>query len=254
MNAPAYGTLAAVYEWLVPEALLTPAGSVAAFDTVVGDLRPGSRVLDCAAGTGELAVGLALRGFDVVATDASPAMIERLRALAARHGVDIPAAVRRWDELTPEAFPQPFDAVFCVGNSLAHAAGQAARRAAVASMASVLRPGGPLVLTARNWERERAAGSRLEVGDRLVERGGRRGLVVHGWTIAERWDDRHALEIAVALVGADGAVTTHAERLAFWPFGHETLLDDLRAAALVPDRSTYAEAAERYLVSARRPA
>ena len=32
-DAPAYGTLAAVYEWLVPEPLLTPDGSVAAFDT-----------------------------------------------------------------------------------------------------------------------------------------------------------------------------------------------------------------------------
>ncbi len=83
MTGEAYGTLAAVYEWLVPELMLTPEGSVAAFSEPIGALAPGARVLDCAAGTGELAVGLALSGFEVAATDASEAMIERTRALAA---------------------------------------------------------------------------------------------------------------------------------------------------------------------------
>lgn len=35
------------------------------------------RVLDCAAGTGQLAVGLAARGLTVVASNASPVMVER---------------------------------------------------------------------------------------------------------------------------------------------------------------------------------
>jgi hypothetical protein len=46
-----YDPLAAVYDWLVPESLLTPKGSAAAFAEVVVDLAPGARVLDCAAGT-----------------------------------------------------------------------------------------------------------------------------------------------------------------------------------------------------------
>jgi SAM-dependent methyltransferase len=254
VNAPAYGTLAAVYEWLVPDDMVTPAGSAAAYDDALAELPAGARVLDCATGTGELAVGLALRGFDVAATDASPAMVERTRRQAAEHGATVHAAVCRWDELAPERFPAPFDAVFCVGNSLAHAPGAVARGAALAGMARVLRPGGLLVLTARNFERERAAGSRLDVWDRLVERRGRRGVVIYAWEIAPKWEARHAFEIAVAFVADDGTVTTHRERLFFWPFRHATLHDDLRAAGLGPERSTYAEDSDRYLVTARRSA
>ena len=57
-----YDTLADVYDWLVPEALLSPEGSAAAFEEVLAELPAGARVLDCACGTGTLAVGLALRG------------------------------------------------------------------------------------------------------------------------------------------------------------------------------------------------
>jgi hypothetical protein len=47
-------------------------------------------------------------------------------------------------------------------------------------------------------------------------------------------------------------VTSHVERLAFWPFRHAALDEDLRAAGLAPASSTYAEDAERYLVTAAR--
>jgi hypothetical protein len=58
----------------------------------------------------------------------------------------------------------------------------------------------------------------------------------------------------VALVGEDGGVTTHAERLAFWPYSHAALRGDLLAAGLEPALSTYEPDAERYLVTARRRA
>jgi SAM-dependent methyltransferase len=247
-----YGTLAGVYEWLVPDALLTPDGSVAAFAPVVEGLRPGARVLDCAAGTGQLAVGLALRGFDVVAADASDAMVTRAATLAADHGVGLPAVTCPWAGLGDRGWAGRFDAVFCVGNSLTHAAGRAERRAALANMAGVLAPGGVLVVTSRNWEAVRGRGSGISVADRLVERDGRRALVVQGWSIAGGWDDAHHLDVAVALVDADGGVSSHAERLAFWPFRRETLDEDLRAAGLTPRSSTYAEDVERYLVTAAR--
>ncbi|HSK98331.1 MAG TPA: class I SAM-dependent methyltransferase, partial [Euzebyales bacterium] len=157
MNAAAgsYDTLAGVYEWLTPESLATPQGAVDAFAGVV-DLEPGARVLDCAAGTGQLAVGLALRGHDVVASDASAGMVERTMALAAEHGVDLPAVVCEWESLPDQGWQGAFDAVFCVGNSLTHAGPTPRRRAALAAMAAVLRAGGLLVATSRNWELVRA--------------------------------------------------------------------------------------------------
>jgi SAM-dependent methyltransferase len=246
-----YDTLAGVYEWIVPEQLREPEGTIAAFAPLADELAPGARVLDCACGSGQLAVGLAQRGHQVTATDASPGMIARTRALAADHGVAVEARVCAWEELSDQDWRDRFDAVVCVGNSLAHAAGPEGRRVALEAMADVLAEGGLYAVTSRNWELERAAGSRLEVEDALTHRDGATGLVVRSWTMAPDWDDPHHLEIAVAIIGEDGAVETLSERLTFWPFGHETLLDELRAARLAPASSSYAPDAGRYLVVAR---
>jgi SAM-dependent methyltransferase len=250
----AYDTLAGAYDWLVPDALLTPQDSAATFAPWIGALPPGSRILDCATGTGQLAVGLALAGFDVVATDASPAMIDRTTRLAAEHGAAVRARTCAWDELGRHDWGGPFAAVFCVGNSITHAPGPSARRAALTAMASVLADGGLLVVTSRNWERVREHADGLDVADRLVDRGGRRALVIHAWSIGDGWEDAHSLDVAVAVLGADGSVETHRERLEFWPFRHQELDEDLRAVGLEPASTTYGADAERYLVTAvRRP-
>ncbi|MFC7912083.1 SAM-dependent methyltransferase, partial [Streptomyces nigra] len=53
-----YGALSDVYEWLIGEDRLTPANAAAVYySDVVGSLPPNARVLDCACGTGQLAVG-----------------------------------------------------------------------------------------------------------------------------------------------------------------------------------------------------
>ena len=80
------------------------------------------------------------------------------------------------------------------------------------------------------------------------------GLPIRAWTIPDAWDAPHRLDVAVAFPGADGRVETVAEALAFWPFTHEELAEDLRAAGLTVEASTYAPDAERYLVTARRSA
>src|SRR4051794_8439696 len=98
---PPYRDLADVYDLLVPPALRTPEGSAKALAPRVDALAPGARVLDCACGTGTLAVGLALRGFAVDASDLSPAMIARTRRLAAERGVALRAEVRAWEDLEP---------------------------------------------------------------------------------------------------------------------------------------------------------
>jgi SAM-dependent methyltransferase len=244
-----YDGLARAYAWLVPDALLEPEGASAAFAGVTDALAPGARVLDCACGTGQLAVGLALRGFEVTASDASGAMVDATRALAAHRGVRLRAQRRTWEELDGT-----FDAVLCVGNSITHAEGRERRRAALAAMAGVLADGGRLALTSRNWELVRDGGSRLEVADRLVRRGDVEGLPIHVWTIPDAWDMPHRLDVAVAFPGADGQVETVGESLAFWPFTHDELTEDLRAAGLAVEASTYTPGVERYLVTTRRSA
>jgi SAM-dependent methyltransferase len=248
----AYDGLAAVYDWLVPQPLLTPEGTVAAFAAVVESLPREGRILDCACGIGQLAVGLALKGYEVVAADASPAMVQRTAQLAADHSVELLAITCPWVDLAPGRIAGPVDAVFCVGNSLTHAPGREARRASLAGMASVLRPEGRLVLTSRNWELQRSRGSGLEINDELVKRHGRSGLVIYNWTIAQSWDAPHYLDVAVALIDPSGNVPTTSERLSFWPFTHTGLTEDLRDSGLTPESTTYTTEVDRYLVTARR--
>jgi hypothetical protein len=107
------------------------------------------------------------------------------------------------------------------------------------------------VLTSRNWELVRAAGSRIEIAERMVQRGGRAGLPVRAWTIPGAWEAPHRLDVAVAFPDGE-RVESVAESLTFWPFVYATLEADLRAAGLVVEGTTYAPGAERYLVTARR--
>ena len=247
-----YDGLASAYDFLVPEPLLDPGGSFAAFREWVEDLPRGAAVLDCACGPGHLAVGLAQAGFVVTATDASPAMTARAIALAESYGVALTVDRLTWDELTDQQWDDRFAAVFCVGNSIAHAAGAAARRRALRNMSRLLRAGGRLLLTSRNWELVRSIGSRLDVADQLVVRDERRGLVIHNWVLPDRWTERHRLDVAVAVFDDRDVVHTVAQKLNFWPFRHEELLDDLAALGLRVQTTTYASQVDRYLVVARR--
>jgi len=214
-----YASLADLYEFLVPEAFLTPEGNVAAFAPWLPE--PPARVLDCACGIGILAAGLARAGYDVAASDISPAMVARTRALG------VAAEVRSWDDLPPSG---DFDVVLCVGNSLAHAAD---RRTGLRAMAGVLKPGGTLLITSRNWELEQPGGTEE------VERGGRRLRITRAWTPGRPT----LLELTVDTV---------TEVLTVWPFTVDELLDELRDAGLVPQDSTYTSEAERYLVASSR--
>jgi SAM-dependent methyltransferase len=247
-----YDALASVYDFLVPESLLDPGGSFAGFREWVEDLPRGAAVLDCACGPGYLAVGLAQAGFVVTASDASAAMTARAITLAESYGVALTVDRLTWDELTDQRWDERFAAVFCVGNSIAHAAGSAGRRRALRNMSRLLGAGGRLLLTSRNWELVRSIGSRLDVADGLVVRNGRRGLVIHNWVLPDRWSERHRLDVAVAVFDDRDVVQTVAQALDFWPFRHEELLDDLAALGLGVQTTTYAREVDRYLVVARR--
>lgn len=245
-----YDELAEVYEWLISDAKLTPAEFAASFDDVIGLLPPSAHVLDCSCGTGQLAVGLAGRGLQVVATDASEAMVRRTAALAEEHRADVRAIRADWQELPDHLDDGSFDMVFCVGNSLAHAVGAGGRFAALGSMARLLRPGGRLVLTSRTWELVRARGSRLDIGDRLVRRNGRDAVVVYRWDIAPQWDEEHHVEIAIAQVDAAGPVLVRSEQLSCWPYRYDELEDELHRVGLRIDLSTFDPEAENYQVVA----
>src|SRR6185295_8430939 len=104
---------------------------------------PGDRVLELACGTGEDAVHLAMRGVRVLATDASPAMVETARSKAASAGVQEIVEARSLAIQDLGTLCETFDGAFssfgglnCVGDLAAVAHGLAAH----------LRPGAPVLL------------------------------------------------------------------------------------------------------------
>jgi hypothetical protein len=122
-------------------------------------------------------------------------------------------------------------------------------------MASVLKAGGALTLTSRNWEQVRRAGSRLDVWDRLVERAGRKAVVAYSWQVPPSWDAEHGLEISVAALHDGDRLQVTSERLAMWPFSHEDLQADIEAAGLSLTSSSYdATQTSDYVVTATRHA
>lgn len=247
-----YDALAEVYEWLISDEKLPPAEFAASFDDALSVLSPNAHILDCSCGTGQLAVGLAGLGIQVVATDASEAMVRRTAQLADEYGASVRAVQANWEELLDHFDDGTFDMVFCVGNSLHHAAGAAGRAAALESMSRLLRPGGRLVLTSRTWELVRARGSRLDIWDRLVRRNGRDAVVIYRWDIAPHWEDEHHIEIAIAQVEATGPVLVRSELLSCWPYRHEELEGELHRVGLRTEMSTFDLEAENYKVVARK--
>jgi SAM-dependent methyltransferase len=247
-----YDVLAEVYEWLISDAKLAPAEFAASFDDVLSLLPSNAHVLDCSCGTGQLAVGLAGLGMQVVATDASEAMVRRTAVLSEEFGASIRTVRADWQELPDHVDDDTFDMVFCVGNSLHHAEGARGRVAALESMARVLRPGGRLVLTSRNWELVRDRGSRLDIGDRLVRRNGRDAVVVYRWEVAPHWEEEHHIEIAIAIVDAAGSVDVRSELLSCWPYRYDQLDVELHRLGLRTEMSTFNSEAENYMVVANK--
>jgi glycine/sarcosine N-methyltransferase len=122
-------------------------------------------VLDCCCGIGTQAIGLALLGHRVHATDLTPAAVERAAREAVAFGVVVTFGVADVRTL-PEQVEGVFDAVIACDNSLPHLLTEADLRRGVGGMAAKLRPGGVFLATTRDYDvlvRERSASTPVRV-------------------------------------------------------------------------------------------
>jgi glycine/sarcosine N-methyltransferase len=113
----------------------------------------GRRVLDAACGTGQHAIALARRGLNVSASDFSAGMISRARENASAAGVAVRFEQAGFGGMQTVFGTESFDALLCLGNSLAHVADNAALAAALADFAACLVEGGLFILQNRNYDR-----------------------------------------------------------------------------------------------------
>jgi len=109
--------------------------------TFLRDLAAGGRVLELGVGTGRVAVPLAATGLDVHGIEASPAMVEQLRAKPGGDALDVTLG-----DMTEVRVDGTFSLVYLVFNTINNLLTQDAQVACFANAAAHLAPGGAFVV------------------------------------------------------------------------------------------------------------
>lgn len=227
MTAEFYDGLAPYYHLLYGDwnaAVSTQGKALADLLAELG-LGPGARVLDAACGIGTQALGLLRHGYAVSASDLSPGAIARLRDELARRGLDAPTQV---DDLRTLATARDasMDAVIACDNSVPHLLSDDELLQAFDACMRVLRPGGPLVLSVRDYAAiERKSPDVRPYG--LHREGHARFLAVQVW----EWDgDQYDLRIYLTSESAEGVCRTQVLRSRYYAVTTSHLLDLLARA------------------------
>ncbi|MBP1691321.1 MAG: putative methyltransferase [Bacteroidetes bacterium] len=118
--------------------------------------------LDAGTGTGFHALLLAQLGVQVTAVDISPEMIEALHRRAAEMGLHVTTHVAPF-HLLPELVPVSQDAIFALGNTLAHSASRADLLRTLTAFQSILRPGGVVFVQVLNYRQILSTRERVQM-------------------------------------------------------------------------------------------
>ena len=108
-------------------------------------------LLDCTCGIGTQALGLALQGHRVHASDLSPVSVDCARREAADFGVAMAFSVADFRDLGA-VISDTFDVVISCDNAIAHCLEDDDLAAALASMKTRLKPDGLLLLSLRDYD------------------------------------------------------------------------------------------------------
>ena len=143
-----------------------------ALHELIQSLSPSARrILDCSCGIGTQAIGLSQLGYEVEGQDVSPKAVERAKAEAAKRNAEIQFHTGDIRNLVGDG--EPFDVVLAGDNSLPHLLTDTDLRQAVQGMRAVLRPGGLLVASMRDYDallEERSTSTPIKLIDELERR------------------------------------------------------------------------------------
>jgi glycine/sarcosine N-methyltransferase len=199
-----YDELAERYHLVYPdwEASLARQGQ-ALHDIIERTLGPGPRtVLDWACGIGTQSLGLAALGHRVAGSDLSAVAVTR--AAREARGRHVPLAGVTADMRALPFGGEVFDVVICADNALPHLLTRDDLDAALAGMHRVLRPGGLLAISTRDYDADRPAKPRWRP-PLVTQTPAGRAITFHLW----HWHDdgeRYDMELFQLVPGpeADG--------------------------------------------------
>jgi glycine/sarcosine N-methyltransferase len=147
-----YDDLADTYDLIYADWERSMTRQASALDALIrAQLGEGSiRVLDCACGIGTQLIGLAALGHVMSGTDLSPAAVARADRECRARGLS--AEVRPADMRDLPHADASFDVVVCADNSLPHLLTEGDVGKALRQMRRVVRPGGLVVVTTRDYD------------------------------------------------------------------------------------------------------
>jgi SAM-dependent methyltransferase len=184
------------------------------------------RVLDVSCGIGTQAIGLAMQGYSLTASDLSAREVDRAKHEARRWGVDIEFSVGDMRQAHAH-HGSGFDAVISCDNSLPHLLTDQDLLIALREMLACLSVGGGCVITVRDYESE-------ERGKNLVKTYGARTQNGKRFLLFQVWDfEGEHYDLAFFIVEENlttREVKTHAMRSRYYAISTSKLCDLMRKA------------------------
>ena len=179
-------------------------------------------ILDSACGNGVQATGLALNGYNVVATDISSEMITLTNEFARKHSANIETHVKSWMEL-PDTYTNSFDIVFCTGNSIVHSPDAASRQNNLSALVKLLKPKGTLVIETRNWDKVVAENKKYTINEKISYKD-KDYIPLYHWNL-NGMEQEAKVEILLQEISRDNKVELYQSDLNFTPFTHDSLIE-----------------------------
>jgi glycine/sarcosine N-methyltransferase len=251
-----YDTLADSYHFILNDWAASRTWQGALFARLIHEvLGAGPKeVLDASCGIGTQALGLAAQGHRVFASDISPASVARAEREAAASGLRFTGTAVADLRALSEQIPQRFDVVLSADNALPHLLEDAELAAAARHLRAVLRPGGLLIATTRDYDAaEPQPAETVPTPIRLLGEGETRRLVFQLWSWAA---DGRTYEVEQFILRPQGeGWTTTSARTRYRALKREELSRALTDAGLtevrwrMPDESGFYQP----LLTARRP-
>lgn len=208
-------------------------------------------LLDCSCGIGTQAIGLAKRGYQVHATDLSPASVERAKKAADELGASLTFGVVDLRSLATDVDGE-FDIILSCDNALPHLLSDEDLRLAAHNLWSKLKPNGLLIASIRDYDQALSNKPRSTLPQIIDSPEGRR-IIFQAWDWSE---DRNTYQIHHFIIQElEGSWHTHHCTTQYRALIRDELSRILQDVEFVEIRWKMPEESEYYqpIVIARKP-
>lgn len=222
-----YGGLTPMYHLIYPDWEGSMQRQASWLDSIMREFwgQDVSSVLDVSCGIGTQAIGLATHGYEITASDLSPAEVERAKAEAARRHLSIGLSVADMRDAFRH-HRREFDVVISCDNSIPHLLTDEDILSAFRQFFRCTRPGGGCLVTVRDYEREDLSKQQIKPYGVRDEDGVR-------WLLWQVWDPHGTTYNVTMYVVEDrggSECRTHVFRSTYYAVGIPRLMELMKEA------------------------